>query len=337
MKKVLLFGYYGEGNLGDELLLKSLLFSLSTDFEIGVLSKKKDKNSNYRFFNKFSPLQVYKALKWADVVVAGGGGLFQDKTSIKSFFYYLSIVFFALLFNKKLYLLGQSFSPLRNRIEEKLLGFILTQCNKVYVRDSLSYNYLKKINVPEEKIKLSTDLVFLLDFNYKNVEAKYIGINLRRWKDYSLNDIYSLLTNLAGLINKEMAFYALHTEDKYLFDELDNYIKSKIKFIELAEDNIEEFFPLNIIFIGMRLHSHILSVLFEIPFIAISYDEKVKGFCEDIGWKFVVDELSSDKIKDYFNEILKNYDQYKEYLKKVKNMQREKIREDIDNFKKEIC
>jgi polysaccharide pyruvyl transferase WcaK-like protein len=53
MKKVLLFGYYGEGNLGDELLLKSLLFSLSTDFEIGILSKKKDKNSNYRFFRCF--------------------------------------------------------------------------------------------------------------------------------------------------------------------------------------------------------------------------------------------------------------------------------------------
>jgi len=337
MKRVLLFGYYGEGNLGDELLLKSLLFSLSTNFEVGVLSKKRDKNSNYKVFNKFSPFQVYKALKWAEVVVAGGGGLFQDKTSLKSFFYYLSIIFFALLFNKKIYLLGQSFSPLRNRIEEKLLGYILTQCNKVYVRDSFSYNYLKKINVLEEKIKLSTDLVFLLDFNYKKLERKYIGVNLRRWKDYSLNDIYSLLTNLEGLMEKEMVFYALHTEDKHLFDELGNHIKSKIKFVELTDDNIEEFFPMNIIFIGMRLHSHILSVLFEIPFIAISYDEKVKGFCEDIGWKFVVDELSSDKIKDYVAEILKNYDQYKEYLKKVKIMQKEKIKEDLDNFKKEIC
>ncbi len=338
MLKLLFFGYYGEGNLGDDLLLKSLLTIFGNKYNLGVLIKGIDKRyqqKDIREFSKFS-IDVFKGIKWADVVVGGGGGIFQDKTSIRSFYYYIFVLSLSLLFGKRVYLLGQSFSPLKSKINEFFLRVFLNRTGKIYVRDSFSKDYLIKLRVKPEKIVLSTDLVFLLDFPFelKN-NGKGLGINLRGWRGFKFEEFNPILKDLIQKYG-EFYFFSFQDKDSQIYELIENDFKSKIRLIN--PDNLEflSCFSSCRLFIGMRLHSCILSVLLGIPFIAISYDEKVEAFCYDIDWKFVIKDFSQDRILCYVNEIEKNYQYYRNYLLSKRESLRKKIREDILDFEREI-
>ncbi|WP_262370142.1 polysaccharide pyruvyl transferase family protein [Dictyoglomus thermophilum] len=107
--------------------------------------------------------------------------------------------------------------------------------------------------------------------------------------------------------------------------------------IEPQDPNFYDYYSSCRLFIGMRLHSCILSVLLGIPFIAISYDEKVEAFCHDIRWEFIVKDFSWDKILCYVNEIEENYKDYKDYLLSKGKILKEKAKEDIANFEEVLC
>ena len=86
-KKILLLGYYGFGNAGDELILLSLLNEIkhiTPETRITVLSNNPHKTSRdygVRAVNRRNPLALVKEIWATDVVVLGGGGLLQDTTS----------------------------------------------------------------------------------------------------------------------------------------------------------------------------------------------------------------------------------------------------------------
>lgn len=338
MLKLLLFGYYGEGNLGDELLLRSLISVFGKNHKVGILTNKVNKGQKDDIveFNKFS-IEILKGIRWTDVVIGGGGGIFQDKTSSKSFYYYLFIIFLSLLFKKKVYLIGQSFSPLKKRINGFLLRFFLNNVEKIYVRDSFSKNYLEKLGVRSDKIILSTDLAFLLDipFPSREEDKKILGINLRKWGNLNLENLNSTLETLISKYDS-FYFFSFQQEDSQFYEILKDKFK-KIDLIEPQDPNFYDYYSSCRLFIGMRLHSCILSVLLGIPFIAISYDEKVEAFCHDIGWKFIIKDFSWDKILCYVNEIEENYKDYKDYLLSKGKILKEKAKEDIANFEEVLC
>src|SRR5690606_10000284 len=126
--RILLSGYYGLGNLGDEAILAGLAGALrerghaplvlsgdpaATEAEHGLLARHRTRG-------------LLGALASADVVVSGGGGLLQDKTSARSLSYYLWIVRLARWFGRPVAVYGQSFGPLspagRARVQRELRG-----------------------------------------------------------------------------------------------------------------------------------------------------------------------------------------------------------------------
>ncbi|KKQ11662.1 MAG: Polysaccharide pyruvyl transferase [candidate division TM6 bacterium GW2011_GWF2_36_6] len=121
MKNYLIVGYYGYENAGDELLLERTL-ELLTELEepafFHVLYNKRnikkiEGKPNCKFINRWSFMAISQAIKKSDAIVFGGGGLFQDTTSAKSFLYYLGILTFALVLKKPVYFLAQGFSPIK--------------------------------------------------------------------------------------------------------------------------------------------------------------------------------------------------------------------------------
>src|SRR5438105_835314 len=100
---ILIAGYYGFGNVGDELILSSILMEIGKRYpssRITVLSA--DPERTHRFHGvssvrRWSPLAVVRAIWKADVLVVGGGGLLQDQTSSRSLAYYLGLVALARL------------------------------------------------------------------------------------------------------------------------------------------------------------------------------------------------------------------------------------------------
>ena len=95
MKKVLLSGYYGFDNSGDDAILKAIIKDLKeneSSIDIVVLSKNPEKTREVykvKAVDRFNLLEVYRAMKATDLFISGGGSLLQDVTSSRSLWYYL--------------------------------------------------------------------------------------------------------------------------------------------------------------------------------------------------------------------------------------------------------
>ena len=88
MKKILISGYYGFDNFGDEAILKVLLEKLK-DCDVTVLSANPRKTFDtygVHTVYTFSIEHVLKEIAYCDVLISGGGSLLQNVTSSKSLF-----------------------------------------------------------------------------------------------------------------------------------------------------------------------------------------------------------------------------------------------------------
>ena len=185
----LLLGYYGFGNLGDELLLKACIKILNEhgigNEKIIVLSNNPEetqKNFNVKSMNRWKFLEVVKAMRRSENFILGGGGLFQDSTSVKSCVYYWGIVRLAKFFGLKIYALGQSVGPFSSKISKILTGDALRLCELVQVRDKNSFDIAKDFNV--KNLEPASDLVMTLKpLEFSNSNRDFILVNLRPHKE----------------------------------------------------------------------------------------------------------------------------------------------------------
>jgi polysaccharide pyruvyl transferase CsaB len=112
--RLLISGYYGAGNLGDEAVLAGLLGAMAGTGVTPVVASL-DPGATTRAHG-VAAVHRYGGLPWAlwraDAVVSGGGGLLQDVTSTRSLRYYLAVVRGARALGKPVAVYGQSLGPL---------------------------------------------------------------------------------------------------------------------------------------------------------------------------------------------------------------------------------
>ena len=105
--KVLLSGYYGFDNAGDEAVLYAIVHALrdaNPDIEITVLSNQPEKTAlqlDVHAVNRWGKSGLIKAVKDCDVLISGGGSLLQDVTSKNGILYYLGLIKLAQVLKKK--------------------------------------------------------------------------------------------------------------------------------------------------------------------------------------------------------------------------------------------
>ena len=145
--KVLLSGYYGFGNLGDEALLAGLVGALDRcGHEVTVLSadtRATERLHGVRARNRY--LSLVPAVAASDWVVSGGGGLLQDRTSSRSLRYYLSVLQLARLMGKRRLVYGQSVGPLSDQGARSVAHAL--RDTPVAVRDERSLAVLAELGV----------------------------------------------------------------------------------------------------------------------------------------------------------------------------------------------
>ena len=124
--KVLISGYYGFYNIGDEAILKSIIEALRNEdpnIDIVVLSNDVEYTKNtYKVnaINRWKLNDIYKELLKCDGFISGGGSLFQDVTSSRSILYYTSIIWLAKFAKKPIFIYAQGIGPIDKKIIEKL-------------------------------------------------------------------------------------------------------------------------------------------------------------------------------------------------------------------------
>ena len=145
--KVLISGYYGFGNLGDEAILSGLVTGLrARGHHLAVLSNNPERT---RALHGVEAVARYKGLPSAlvqcDAVISGGGGLLQDRTSARSLRYYLGVLRLAKALGKRCVVYGQSVGPLSpagaRTVRRTLKGI------PVAVRDGASRRLLASLGI----------------------------------------------------------------------------------------------------------------------------------------------------------------------------------------------
>ena len=111
MYNILISGYYGFDNIGDESILRAVINSIRArlpECTLTVLSHDPAgtrEKYGVEAVDRMAPLEILRAVRRCDMLISGGGSLLQDVTSSKSLLYYLSIIRLAKHYGKKVFML----------------------------------------------------------------------------------------------------------------------------------------------------------------------------------------------------------------------------------------
>ena len=317
--RIVLSGYYGFRNAGDEAILTAMLNSwekLLSDTEFVVLSGDPHYTSvNYgvKSVHRFNFLGIIKAIFACDMFISGGGSLLQDVTSKKSLLYYLSLIWLAKLFGKPTMLYAQGIGPINSGFLKKLTSYVLQKVDCIAVRDEESQQFLHSLGIAEEKIKLTADVVFLLPETSLEDgkilierlgigrENPIVGVAIRTWdNDAYFGALVDALDNLADRGKQILLIPFQYPADMGSAKKFQRALRHPAKILDKECDTQEMLSVIGNLetVVGMRLHSLIFAATMGVPFVALEYDPKVSGFVERVGGSSAgsVDKVTTDKI-----------------------------------------
>lgn len=333
--KILIIGYYGANNTGDEVLLKStveLLKSVYNSPEIKAITYNVDdtvKNHGIVGISRNKFMNIIKVLRESDIVIGGGGSMIQNVTSNRSLIYYLTILKIAKIFKKKVMLLGNGIGPIKGNIPLCITVKMLKKLDAVILRDKESFNLLDTNGL--ENIYLGSDLAFSLEYGncQKSVIPKRIAINLRKWfyERQFLEEFKKFIVYLseAGYEVVLIPFQS-GNDDVVLRELLYSIDGENIRLLESGEcEEVLSEISKSELFIGMRLHGLIFSSIVNTPFIGLSYDPKVSAFSESQEQEYFksIEEVTFEELISKFELSYSNRETY-----------REKLRENTDKMMK---
>jgi polysaccharide pyruvyl transferase CsaB len=166
--RVVVSGYYGFGNCGDEAMLFAIVTQLKKRMpalEVVVLSRRPEDTAR-DFGVEAIPRRdfrlIWRELKKADLLLSGGGSLFQDVTSPRNVFYYAAIIIMAKLLGRRICLYGQGLGPLKRRISRYLVRRVANWADVITLRDEGSLEELRALGVGR-RVFVTTDPVLGLE------------------------------------------------------------------------------------------------------------------------------------------------------------------------------
>lgn len=288
-KKVVISGYYGADNFGDESILEVLIQRLKkNEADITVLSTNPDKTTKTQGVNSihsFKLGKVMSALSKCDILVSGGGSLLQDATSVKSLFYYLWVIFMAQFYKKQVLIFAQGIGPINNKIGEFFTKKLLKNCRWISVRDDKSLFLLRGWGLKPE---LVCDPLYDLEVA-GSTPSNRVGIQLRSFKSLTEKLLITLANRVAiEFADKEIEIYSfqdsLDLEVCQHFEQLLLSVNPNLKTTVISGKTPKEIIKLIAsleYMIAMRFHAILIALKYGIKTLAINYDYKIEAICND--------------------------------------------------------
>lgn len=284
---VLLVGYYGFGNLGDELLAETCVRLLESNGvsrkRIAVLSADPESTKaslGVSAFDRWKVSEIHKILKNSKTMLFGGGGLFQDQTSLRSSVYYWSLVQMARFCSVKTWAVGQSLGPFNTVFGSYLAKKAFNRCLYRNVRNRSSLGMLNNWGFFGTQ---SPDLVMHLKVNRDFKRGDNLLLNLRTGYDKVSRLAVTSAVKAAEERNLKISAVAFSDDD---LKEFEKYVyKGTLKLDQITVvKNLAQFedrLNKSCCAIGMRLHFVILAFLAGLPVRGVPYDPKVVSFCKE--------------------------------------------------------
>lgn len=332
IKSILMSGYYGFDNSGDDAILKAIVKDfreVNNDLNITVLSNNPEKTEGMypvKAVNRFKIREVISAIRSSSILISGGGSLLQDVTSTRSLWYYLAVMTIAKLLGKPVMVYANGIGPIHKRINRFLAKLVLNKVDLITLRDENSRKFIEDMNVTNKKIYVTADPVYTLEpatkENIINIfedegipyNNRLVGISIREWKNAeNLEKIISdTIDYLILKYNVNIVLIPMHyPEDLEISRNVLNRVKNKGCYLLEKKYSVDEIMgvikELDVI-IAMRLHSLIYAAAQSIPMVGLVYDPKIEGILDSIGMKYMsnVESLNYEKLISDIDYVLSN-------------------------------
>ena len=330
---IMICGYYGYNNSGDDMILKSILRDLRAqrvDLSITVLSKRPQEtrkrfrvNAIYRF-NFFA---IWRLLHHTRLLLTGGGTVVQDGTSTQSLIYYLGIIKAAMRLGVKNMLYANGMGPIRKPANIERMQKVLSKVELITLREESSRRLLEEHNVTGPKIIVTADPAFSLsppNSDLARAELAALGITpsrffciaLRAWR-HNPPGFEQHIAHFADYIAQKYNYTVLFVpmrldEDTEISEKTMALMKQPAIFLKTSGnmDNVRGIVGLSAFTLAMRLHTLIYAINQGVPVIGLVYDPKVQGLMDAIGQPFytAVEAVDADKLIGFADNILTDID-----------------------------
>ena len=306
MTRVVISGYYGFANAGDEAMLAAIVGSLKDiipDVDITVITgncRMTRENHKVQAVHRLNFFAIAAAIRRCDILISGGGSLLQDVTSARSLHYYLWIMKIALFFKKPVMLYAQGIGPVRGIKARKAVQKVLQQVAVIGVRDRESKAELSDMGVSRPPIHVTADAVLsmhpvdkaigrqILERHGFTGSRRKVGIAVRNWQGHQAykDAIAEAADRLQQQEDVDIIFIPMqHPEDVDAGRDIADRMKRAAIVLDDRYSTVEFMSLMGCMdaVIANRLHALIFSALMETPATAISYDPKIDSFIHLIG------------------------------------------------------
>ena len=324
-KKILIAGYYGFENAGDEAILSAMLADFRRQrsaLEFIVVSSNPTETAalyNVQSVHWKDINGLLDAARKSDLIVVGGGGLFQDYWGVPDTLltpshwgisFYNGIGFLAALYQKPFMIYSVGVGPLVSEEGKRLARLTFDLASAATVRDVESQETLISLGIPRMRVSVVPDPALNLPLNTRlatkilrsegNVQKRLpiLGVCLRNWTEGEKSDgwkaeLAAALDQFLETHNAQVIFIPFQVSDHILENDhsaalgVTSMMLEKERVIVLPESYSPEVVKGLIshcrLIVGMRLHSLIFAASSEIPAIALVYDPKVSNFMGSLG------------------------------------------------------
>ena len=336
---IMISGYYGFGNSGDDSILYAIIRELRTicpDIKIVTLSntpRETAKLYSVESIHRFNLFSIFRRMRHTKLLISGGGSLIQDVTSTKSLSYYLLIIRLATMLGKKTMLYANGIGPINNTSNFAKIRKVLNDTDLITLREPSSAEELVRFGVDGPKVSVTADPAFnlfpaddseisdLLSRSGLSPETKFCAVAIRPFKTTSKN----FCNQIAEAANYAKSKYNLETVFLLMQPQLDTKITQATADLtegaHIIDGNPTPAQILGIIsksefVLGMRLHTLIYAAKCKTPVIGIVYDPKVEAMMEYMGQRLRVPTENPNPLTlcRYIDEIMQNRDRIRENL-----------------------
>lgn len=320
---VIVSGYYGFANLGDEAILEEIVCELKRVLpsdRIVVLSAKPQETEE-SFAVRAAPrsdiVGLVGLMRKAQLLVSGGGGLFQDTKSPGSAIFYASHVWLARGLGARAVVYAQGVGPLHTPLARLATRSAFGLCDSISVRDSSSLALVKAWGL---KAELTADPVWCLEptplpeaieallaelVSERAEDCPLVGLSLRPSKeltDSRLSELEMALEDSLPAGTRLLMLPLQKAQDEPLLNRFAERWRAKGKEVRAIDPSrltrpsqwITLLSKLDLL-VSMRLHALIMALRSAVPTVGIAYDPKVERLLTEFEQPILILTNESEK------------------------------------------
>jgi len=331
--RVVMSGYYGFANAGDDAILESVqqaIRAASDEVAVTVLSNDPAltrKQYGMESVPRFRVWQVFRALRCSDVLLSGGGSLLQDTTSTRSLLYYISVIRCAQWLGKPVMLYANGIGPVRKPTNRRRVKKVVEDATLVTLRDRSSARELEEMGVTRSDLRVTADPVFHLEpaAETRSQELRrlaglpegkpFVAVSVRDWPNTEAfqGELACLCDHLRRKHGLEILFLLMQpSRDTEATRRVREAMEEPSYCLDMpcAPRELMGVLGGAKLCLAMRLHTIIFAARMAVPSMGLVYDPKVASYLEELELPSAghVERFDGDEAVRRADALLADYD-----------------------------